>query len=471
VQSNDPASSLAQFLRDYITWCRTEKSKMEFIVMRPADSFIWRMASARNLYVRWNSGLATKNRTKQQIAIELERSLEFIGGCRSMTLGWALLSELQKGVTDEDQQRQIADAAEQFEKIPGLQFLVRHERARSLFNGGEPAKARKLYLESIQVGLLPPIDAAIRTAFRADDAADWDSLLQKAHGELIAKKRLRTALLFALQCRQAVDAKVGELLFDDVVARVSVTERPDVTLLAAEYLRQRKLYNRADALLTPVLQDERFKASTQLWRFAAELANQRGKKASALSRQERALDLEFAQLPDLVNLESIRRDYSDLMNRYEQVVDASATLETEPPSDLLPRVIRIADRWRSLDTDDTAACQAAARIIAKLGRKELAWDYLTTPLAMKPNEAAPWLGMAQALAQQNDVELADRSYRSAFAAEPTNAQILWDHAELLRKHGRTQESRVILRQMTEGKWQPRFNAVLQRARQTLGTNR
>jgi len=53
---------------------------------------------------------------------------------------------------------------------------------------------------------------------------------------------------------------------------------------------------------------------------------------------------------------------------------------------LLPRVIRAADHRRSLDSDSTAACQAAAHILQILGAKDLAWENLTTPIGLKPNK-------------------------------------------------------------------------------------
>ena len=41
----------------------------------------------------------------------------------------------------------------------------------------------------------------------------------------------------------------------------------------------------------------------------------------------------------------------------------------------------------------TEACDTTAKILRLVGGKEaeaLAWDYLTTPLALKPNESDPW---------------------------------------------------------------------------------
>ena len=52
---------------------------------------------------------------------------------------------------------------------------------------------------------------------------------------------------------------------------------------------------------------------------------------------------------------------------------------------------------------------------------------------------------------------------------PTNAQILWDHHELLKKDSRSEEAQALLRRLADGKWQPRFNPVRANARKALGT--
>ena len=69
------------------------------------------------------------------------------------------------------------------------------------------------------------------------------------------------------------------------------------------------------------------------------------------------------------------------------------------------------------------------------------------------------------LRQNGMVDLAERAYANAFEAEPTNAQILWDHAQLLKQHGKREESRELLRRLATGKWQPRFHQIQSQARQ------
>ena len=97
----------------------------------------------------------------------------------------------------------------------------------------------------------------------------------------------------------------------------------------------------------------------------------------------------------------------------------------------------------------------------------MAWDYLTTPLAAKPNEAAPWLDIAKMLRQQGHYALADRAYVSAFSTETTNAQILWDRAQLMLETGKAKEAKVLMKQIAEGDWPPQFDSIQTRARQYI----
>jgi cytochrome c-type biogenesis protein CcmH/NrfG len=103
-----------------------------------------------------------------------------------------------------------------------------------------------------------------------------------------------------------------------------------------------------------------------------------------------------------------------------------------------------------------------------LGGEDLVWDYLTTPIALQPNESGPWSNLAQTLRRQGNLDLADRAYTAAFAAEPTNAEILWDQAMNLKQAGKVLETQKLLRQLADGAWQPRFQWLQTQARSQLG---
>ena len=116
-----------------------------------------------------------------------------------------------------------------------------------------------------------------------------------------------------------------------------------------------------------------------VWRLAAMLADERGQYGLAISRWERALQLEGAKSSVPVPVEAIRQDYGWLLNEYYKLAHATAGLESTASKDLVVRVMTIADRWRSLDCDPAPASYAAARALADLGAADEAWLYVTTP--------------------------------------------------------------------------------------------
>jgi Flp pilus assembly protein TadD len=103
-------------------------------------------------------------------------------------------------------------------------------------------------------------------------------------------------------------------------------------------------------------------------------------------------------------------------------------------------------------------------VLRVLGERELAWDYLTTPVALRPGESDVWTDLAATLKKQGERDLADRAYQSAFERESTNAQILWDRAENLRQAGRQEQATKLYRQIASTDWQPRFASLKEQAR-------
>ena len=179
------------------------------------------------------------------------------------------------------------------------------------------------------------------------------------------------------------------------------------------------------------------------------------------------MELLYEHPPEGMPLERIRRDHEALLGRYRRLAQALHAAGAEPPEEFLGRIVVAADRWRRLDPEPTQACQAAGKILGDLGAAELAWEYLTTPLAAKPNEAAPLCDLGNTLRQQGLFELADRAYASASQSEPTNAQILWDRAQVLLESGRETEAEKLLRRVAEGEWASQFEDVKARAKQRL----
>ncbi|MFH1266012.1 MAG: hypothetical protein ABIK89_09805, partial [Planctomycetota bacterium] len=465
---NHPGEPLAEYIATYL---QLKRSAMSPDDLKPADGprngFVRQLAEFRDIWIRYNSGRGDDADRRR----ERERALRFVKECTSPEFGWAILSLIRNYGGDREFYRAAGEAARAFEKVPSLSYTARYEHARGTHQAGDSKQAQKLFTElwkdTLEKGFLPRFDGDMRNAFHTGDdgSQKWQKLIRQTASKLI-DDGARTALIhLAWQVHQVGDQPLAEEIVGAAVSTVPKKQRLKTTLAAVEYFWHTGQHPRAHTMLMPLLHDEKYAQWPSLWRLAGQIAEARGMTARGINYVERAMQLEHENLPQVVNLQTVRQDYSRLLDGYQRLASAIATMETQPPQAFLARVIRAADRWRAIDPDPTAACQTAARIFGDLGEAELAWDYLTTPLAARPNEAAPWVNMAKMLRRQGHLELADRAYASAFEAEPTNAQVLWDRAQVLLEAGRSEDAKKLLRQVADGKWTPQFDWIQTRARQ------
>lgn len=443
----------------------------EFDAESLESDFLRTLADARNTYYRWAHGLATKDRTKSQIRTELRRALAVVGEVRSPAIGWSILRVIQPHLSYDEFHAEFATAAKRFQDSPELGWIVRHERSRALFAAGKTGQAARLYARlltaTLREGLVPPIEKPIRDAFvehRGQRA--WSELCRSIADELLNYELLRTALLFSEQLQSLGDIDLAENIFERAMKKLEPLERPDVAIVAIRRMAAAGRKAEADRLLSAVMDHEWLRDSARLWRFGAALAEEAGQKQKALSRLERAISIEFRNRPEVINLQTVRQTYSDLLRRLEETADAAITLDQDFPPDLAQRVMRAADQWRAMEDDETQACQTAARILTKLGHTQLSWDYVTTPLATQKGSAA-WASLGRTLGQQGQLELAELAYHRAFEFEQTNPQILFEHAELMKSGGKPEEARELLKRIATGTWQPRFNALRAKAQAEL----
>jgi len=275
-------------------------------------------------------------------------------------------------------------------------------------------------------------------------------------------------LALAWQVWQLEDQPLGNHLLAISMEKIpGAKEKAAMTLGGIAFLKKTGQLARADQLVTELLQDPKMNKHAALWRLAAELAEKRDMTARSLECLENALDREFKNLPEVIDLQSVRKDYGKVLEYYQGLADAMVALKLKPPAGFLSRVVKTADRWRALDREANSACQTAAAILRRFNERDLAWDYLTTPIGLSPNESGPWLQLAGTMNRTGELDLADRAYLSAFETEPTNAQILWDRAQNLRQAGKTAVARTVLTQIAEGTWQPRFQGLQAQAKLQL----
>jgi thioredoxin-like negative regulator of GroEL len=475
VVDEHPDAPLAQYLALHSSpVLRKQASQWATSAVQWQDPLLKHLATTHALYQRWQSKHPQKW-DPARLQAERQKALDYVRANQDSAFGWALLCLLQNQAgKDQAFYRELADCFQRFAGQLGLGYAARYEQARCLWSAGERKAAREkfteLYRAALARGYLPAMDDDLRNALLGDGKSGdaWGELLRQTAAELIQKKRRPAVLALAWQCRQLDDSPAADQLITLALDKITdKKERAGMTLAAVLFYRKSSQLPQADRLLRELLQDAEQAKRPELWRLASAIAAERSQKVPALRYLEKALDLEFRNLPEVINLKQVRDDYAELLNHYSQLAESMVALKVEPSPDFLAKVVRTADRWRSLDPQGNAACDLAAGILHTLGKQELAWDYLTTPVGMSPNESEPWVKLAEGLRQSGDLDLADKAFKAAYESEPTNAQILWDRAQNLRQAGKTGPAQQLLRQLAEGQWQPRFQGLISQAKLQL----
>ncbi len=460
-------------LAHYIAASADRDAQSDLLLPRSTDGrFLHELAGLATHVARWTSGRESDDGS---VATRMA-ALEYASRIESPVLRWAALRLHWSYVgVDPTTAARMAELLLPMTEVPAYASVARYDRATALQSMGTPearAEAREVFValhdEALSAGALLPIDAYFTAALGGTDSEFWREHWLAAAKKLIADGSRSVLPYAALQLHREGDSALAEDLLRLALDGCQSDERTPVTLAVVEVLWTLGQERRAERLLEDVLGSDDASGNAQLWWLGAYLADQQGAVARCALRQERAVELAFRDLPDVVDLSVIRRQYGALLRRFQQLATAVEALGGDVPESVVERVVRATDRWRALDDDPTQACNLAAHILRTLGRDDLAWDYLTTPLAAHPNEGAPWHELAQQLVALNDIDAADRCFATAFEIEPTNAQFLWDRAEALRVAGRMSDARKVWRQLADGEWQPRFQVHQDDARRRLG---
>jgi ferric-dicitrate binding protein FerR (iron transport regulator) len=438
------------------------------------DGFLHHLATLHALCQHW-SEQRTGDVTR---TADLNRALEFVRKHKGTAFGWAVLGLVADRAADAERKgrpvrgvyRTLAETWPLFADIPALHYAARYEEARSLWKAGEGKRAAKMFLdlyeEAFAGGALPAIDADFRAAL-LDAATEgaWSTLLRTTADRLVKKGEHGALLALARQCWHIGDTAASQRMYDLLRESLPI-DREHVPLLAAAvgFLDETDQLATADELLQSFLDKPALANEPRLLRLAYRLAHRRRLPREELTYLERLLEEEFVHPAEVVDLDSLRRDYRDLLGSYAAQVEAMQSLGLALPWDFKSKVIRAADRWRALDRDNDTPCREAAGILRLLGEDAEAWDYLTTPIGRRPGDAGPWTELAASLVKQGDWALAESAYAAACETDPTNAQILWDRAHNLTQAGRLDQAAPLYRRLADGPWAPEYRGLQEQAR-------
>jgi ferric-dicitrate binding protein FerR (iron transport regulator)/tetratricopeptide (TPR) repeat protein len=422
----------------------------------PLKTFWERMEAFYEIFTRWQNSSSVVISED-----EARRLLAFVSGCGSPTTAWAATDLVLRNATNKEEGKPDANglkkklleaACKATEAAPALHYVARYEQARFLHQTGDKQNAAELFEELYKKAagdVLPPIDGDFRAALTA--AGSWDKFIRQTAARLVAEDHRFAVAALAEQCAALGGAPLAGDLIDLSLRGAGDLERGALLLAGVQLLMRQAQLEKADRLFDELMRDSTRAKLPELWRLGVALSQARNQVPRAMTRLERALDLEYAARPEVIDLEAVRRDFGQLLAHYEKVAEATTVLQQQPPADFLDRVIRFADRWRALDKDSPLPCESATRTLTQLGATDLAWDYRTTPLAQQSDPNA-WLGLAREAAARGDAQHADRAFAATFALNPTTPDVLWERAVNLCRPAPTPEARALFREILNGAW-------------------
>jgi tetratricopeptide (TPR) repeat protein len=423
-----------------------------FEMATPAGDFLHQLAKLRDLKTRWSApaNLLTPLCRKT----DLRESLAYVIAHRHTAAGRSLLVAMQAHDAHSPAHwRAIADTW----GVLGQDgdYRARYEQAWCLNRAGDRTAARAkfltLYEEALTSGFLPPLDDRFRRTLEEEDPTKdaWAPLMRGTAARLVKDNNRLGALALARQVSDLNDPLLANNLLDiTMTGEMKKEETIIVDFAAIEYLETTGQMARAEGLLRGL--QEIYPNAPALWRMAANLADKREQRAEAIACLEKALDLEYAHLPEVIGLQQWRKDYGRLLTYYLDQARALHDAGKPASDDLAVRTVRAVDRWRAHDPEIGLSLHTAAAALAILGKRDLAWDYYTTFYATS-TESSGLTAVARSLANEESRDLAERAFAAVCAAEPADGQLAWDRAQNLRQAGRVAEADALLRKLADDK--------------------
>jgi len=464
--SRYPNHPLSQYLRQAAEWNLSGNPAVEFTLPEDASRYLEMIASTQNIFGRWSSGAAYKDRSGTQTATTLSDDLATISNVENSETVWFLLKTIAEQLPNTgDAQpflyRKLASTAATLEERPGQFTCARVQRVKWLLKAGVGDDAAELYAEFLlrdadviaKHGGVVLLDSEVHETL---DREKWRAAVRAEAKKLIGNEAPFAVVALAEACLTLEETELADELFASVFDDEEVESSPRLAAVALPFLTKRERHAEAEHCFQTLLSVPQLAANASLWRHASTNAKALGDFDEAARRLEHALQLEFDRQPELIDVEQFRTHYNSAFDLMAETVTEAQNTGSPLPGDLAGRIRELGDRWRSIDPDATQPCFRTARLLSEMGLPFDAWNYWTSPLASVPNNSGAWSSLARELGSRQQIGRASMAWDEAFAWESTNPDYLLNHARLLSENGQLDKASSLLRKIANGKWQPRF---------------
>lgn len=482
-----PDSALASFVEQFARLVLEGSIDRTISINNHASPFLKQLSGINNHLSIWvTDNGASRDRSIEDVENNLASTLQFARECRTLESASYLINAVKASLKrterlDAKAARKLADTVAAIGRHHDFPEFGRHDRINWLMLIGHEraiAQATELleqeFADAIDAGDPLPLEADTHEAFvkhfktpTNQPCEQWGSLVLEAAHTLQEEGRRIELIAVARRCLGLNESSLAAAVFRLAIEDQDLATKPELNIFALQYAKEANDWKLAEECVQRALADRDLAKGSKLWRGAAEIARQREKFVEWIEFLDKAYQIEFADLPKTVNLEAFRQDYGKLFEQFElrtaQLMDAGSQ-EKLAFAMILQKA---ATRWREIDVNDTDVCFRTARMLSKLGLPTAAWNYWTTPLAETPDQSSAWQVFASAMVSEERFMAADRAWSTAFECEPTNPELLIQHAQFLRTIKHESRARELLQKVVNETWQPRFETTKQRAQELL----
>ena len=309
-----------------------------------------------------------------------------------------------------------------------------------------------------------------------------DKRLQNYLGQRLAEIKqqgsIPTLLQFAEERSSWGDAKLADEAYAAAKSKLGLTDKEANHTLLKRFAfgtslwaggRHKEALEQFDTIVSE-LDANQIPLSPAFLAAMARLTVQTGDIERTVEFEERALAAEQPYLPAAINLNAFRQRYQWLWGQY----DSSITKVSKNDQDydakvdaILKRASQTWDRWRDVDRENTNLASEMANLQMKAGRKEQAWEYLSTAIDQRPKDATTYSLVGQWYHAQGDLAKSVRWLGEAPQWDTANPQWIFEYASGLKEMGRKSEAKVQFKKIINGKWAPGLQQWAERAKQAL----
>jgi tetratricopeptide (TPR) repeat protein len=406
------------------------------------NGFLAELAKLRALWSRLHSPDAPDPDARWIAA-----ALNTLGEIHPSVVSWAVASEMSEHAVTTRHRRKLAAILDRHAKaLEQIRIPAGYTAARCLDAAGARAEAadrfEKLIAAMARDTVAPIVDSQIR---RTLGPKRWAQAIGSAASTLHDANAVMPAMQLAWMTIRAGDREGGLAVLEGSVRAAPRTDRILAAVTALEICRSLHEWDLAERLVAELADAPRVVRSAGFWRIAATTALQHGSVTEYGLRLARALSLDYHSgraIPAERFAEEHRLAMESLANAARTVTRDDADTRRK----LAVEMIRLADRARVVFPHNSVGIlNTASRGLMQLGADDLAWGYLTTPLAGRGDNPEAWNDLAWRLAETDRHDLAADSKLIAARLSPDSLDAAWEAGEMLEQADRIDEAVAVYR--------------------------